>query len=404
MEIVIIGGGAAGFFAAINAAEAKTGVRVTILERAPKVLGKVRISGGGRCNVTHRPMEPKELVRRYPRGGRSLLGPFHRFSSPDTIDWFGQRGVRLKTEADGRMFPVTDDSATVIDCLSQAARQAGVRVRTRTAVTGIRAGSPFTVELADGDPLRADRLLLALGGLRSPGAAELITALGHTVQPPVPSLFSLHCRDPRLAGLAGLSIDPVRAALPEHKLEDTGPLLITHEGMSGPAVLRLSAWGARGLHAADYRTWLKLNWLPGSGPEAFQQRCTAFRKKHATRRIGNSSGFSELPRRLWESLVQAAGIPEATTWSQLKREQMQALEAELLDARYEVDGKSLNKDEFVTCGGVELREVDFRSMESKLVPGLFFAGEVLDVDGITGGFNFQAAWTTGWHAGKAMAV
>ncbi|MBL9134424.1 MAG: NAD(P)/FAD-dependent oxidoreductase [Verrucomicrobiales bacterium] len=404
-NIIVVGGGAAGFFAAIACAEARPGCRVIILERGPECLAKVRISGGGRCNVTHSCFEPRELVTRYPRGNRELIGPFQRFQPRHTIEWFEKRGVTLKTEEDGRMFPTTDQSATIIECLTRSAREAGVVVRTSTSVTQVarRVPSGFSVVLTNGEQIDGDQLLLATGGSRTRGQGEAAVALGHTLEEPVPSLFTFHVPVPWLTELAGVSVDPVEVSVPGTKLRERGPMLITHKGVSGPAILRLSAWGARELHALDYRFPLEIRWFPALTPAGLEAAFEERRSSQGARRVTNSP-MAPLTARLWERLVGAAGLRRETTWAMLSRDDRSRLVRQLSATTVKVEGKTMNQDEFVTCGGVRLKEVDFRTMQSRVCPGLYFAGEVLDIDGITGGFNFQAAWTTGWIAGQSMAA
>jgi predicted Rossmann fold flavoprotein len=401
-EIVIVGGGAAGFFAAIAAARANGNRKVSLFERTSQFLSKVRISGGGRCNVTHALFDPRMFTTRYPRGERELISPFHRFSADDTIAWFEARGVRLKREEDGRIFPITDSSETVIGCLIKEAKSAGVRLFTRKGIESarVRTQGGFDLKVSDGESTACDRLLLATGGCRSIGGAELAASLGHTIEPPVPSLFSLHVAAPWLRSLPGISVSDV--LLSAEKLRERGPLLITHNGISGPAVLRLSAWGARILHEKEYRFSLRVNWIPQIKEEEVRNEFQSRRQMEPTRRVNNSP-IGGIPARLWEKLVSNAGISPETIWTSLTRAGMNELIRQLRATELEVDGKSLNKDEFVTCGGVRLREINFKTMESRITPNLYFAGELLDVDGITGGFNFQSAWTTGWIAGHAMA-
>jgi predicted Rossmann fold flavoprotein len=403
-KIAIVGGGAAGFFAAIACARANPANEVSIYERGSEFLTKVRISGGGRCNVTHACFEPRALSERYPRGERALISPLHRFSSSDTVAWFEERGVRLKTEPDGRMFPVTNSSQTIIDCLVDEAKLAGVRLFARKAVEGVRPASPRGFELSFGsvEAVACDRLLLATGGSRSPTGAGIAESLGHTIAAPVPSLFSFHVAVPWLRLLPGVSVQDVEASVPGTPLRERGALLITHNGVSGPAILRLSAWGARILHGLDYEFVLRLNWLPDLNDEQIRAQLQALRESNPNRRVANSP-IAPLPVRLWEQLAFSAGLDRETRWTMLSRANANALARVLGRTEVEVNGKSLNKEEFVTCGGVNLREIDFKTMESRITPGLYFAGELLDLDGITGGFNFQAAWTTGWIAGHAMA-
>ncbi|NNM31033.1 MAG: aminoacetone oxidase family FAD-binding enzyme, partial [Akkermansiaceae bacterium] len=346
--------------------------------------------------------DPGVLVGAYPRGSRSLRGPFHRWRVSDTVDWFERHGVDLKTEADGRMFPVTDDSRTVIDCLTGAARELGVQWRTRCGVRAIRGKEDggFRLETTSGDEFEAARVLVATGGIRSGPARVPAADLGHEMIPPVPSLFTFRIEDERIAELPGVSVPAARVRAAGR--DSQGPLLVTHWGLSGPAVLKLSAWGARELAACDYEFDLEVNLTGGSAEEAaavFRHE----RENHGARRVASRSPLEGIPRRLWQALCRAAGVGGEVTWSKLSREAAAALRKELTGGRFAVRGKSLNKDEFVTCGGVRLEDVNLKTMESKLVPGLFFAGEVLDIDGVTGGFNFQSAWTTARLAGEAMA-
>jgi predicted Rossmann fold flavoprotein len=357
-----------------------------------------------------------------------LLGPFQRFSARDTVAWFAARGVALKTEADGRMFPITDSSQTIIDCLLGAARRAGVNFRLNCAVhtavkladgrfeltlaaerrSPLRAPGPAGLELAGqeagapGEQLFCDRLLLATGGCRAAAAGHLAVSLGHTLEPPVPSLFTFQVDSPWLRSLAGVSAEAGVFA-PAVKRRERGPLLVTHWGLSGPVVLKLSAWGARALHALNYQFPLEINWLPAADEETLGREFQARRQSAGAKLVANTP-VPPLTARLWAELVLAAGVARETRWSALPRAQARALARQLTRTEFSVVGKSLNKDEFVTCGGVKLRDVDFRTMESKLCPGLFFAGELLDIDGLTGGFNFQAAWTTGHLAGRAMTA
>jgi predicted Rossmann fold flavoprotein len=398
-RIVVIGGGAAGFFSAIHLADGHPEARVTILERGKSVLEKVRISGGGRCNVTHACWDPRELTRFYPRGGKELLGPFHKFACGDTMGWFGDRGVELKIEEDGRVFPVSDDSQTIINCLTEAARRKGVAVITMQRVTEITAPKPpnsqWIVRTKE-QVWEADRLVVTTGS--NPAVWKLLARVGHTIVDPVPSLFAFNIRDPRIAELAGISLPWVQIHVVGDRLKAEGPLLITHKGLSGPAVLRLSAWGARQLHPLTYRFEIAVNWV-AQRAEDVGREVDRIKREEARRQVGSQSRF-DLPLRLWQALVTAAGIPADQQWAQLRREQREALLRQLIDARFRVNGKATNKEEFTTAGGVDLREVDFRDFRSKLHPTLHLAGEVLDIDAITGGFNFQAAWTGGYLIGS----
>ncbi len=410
----MVGGGAAGFFAAIAAAE--QGASVCLLEKSARFLDKVRISGGGRCNVTHACFEIPALADHYPRGRRALLGPLRKFSPADTVAWFAARGVSLKTESDGRMFPTTDSSATIVDCLMAAADRAGVKLHLNCPVETLRRGEHGKFEITLAQPaaqpsasneapkaLTADRVLLATGGCRAAAAGQLAVTLGHQLEPPVPSLFTFQIETPWLRSLAGVSLAATEVAVPEAGLRERGPLLVTHWGLSGPAILKMSAWGARVLHGLEYRFKLLVNWVPELSPERITEEFQTRRQSAGARLVVNVP-LAPLTARLWEQLVLAAGLPRETRWSALTRPQMHALGQQLTRSEFFVTGKSLNKDEFVTCGGVRLNEVNFQAMESRLCPGLFFAGELLDIDGVTGGFNFQAAWTTGFIAGHALAA
>jgi predicted Rossmann fold flavoprotein len=402
-RIIIVGGGAAGFFAALACADAGYAGEILILEKTAHFLSKVKISGGGRCNVTHACFNEREFAMRYPRGERALIAPFKQFQASDTVAWFAAHGVKLKTESDGRMFPITDSSQTIIDCLLKDARAKGVKLRANCGVERVeKITSGFEVDLLNGETIACDKLLLATGGCRTPALGQLAVSLGHTLEPPVPSLFTFHVSTSWLRELAGISVEQAEASVMQTKLRERGPVLITHWGLSGPAILRLSAWGARVLHELNYQCTLRINWLSQLNDETIAKEFEARRQSQAARLVVNAA-VSPLPARLWEQLVLAAGIPRETRWSALSRPAQHKLIQQLLRGDFPVTGKSLNKDEFVTCGGVKLSEVDFKTMESCICPGLFFAGELLDIDGITGGFNFQAAWTTGWIAGRAMA-
>ena len=411
-KVVVIGGGAAGFFGAIAIKEtanfqAHHSVRVTLLEAARKPLAKVRISGGGRCNVTHHCFDPAQLVQYYPRGGKALRGAFTRFQPQDTIAWFNSRGVKLKTEADGRMFPITDDSGTIIHCLMTAAEQAGVRLRTGVVVKKITRLSPnrenrFQIELKNGETLQCDRLLIATGS--NPLGYRWAKSLGHKIEPPVPSLFTFNIKDVRLQNLAGISIENTRIRLlatGKEKLEQTGALLITHWGVSGPATLKLSAWGARVLYNNNYRLSLEINWLPQYNQETLKQFLLQIKSANQRKQIYSYCPV-KLPKRLWQSLIKYTGISKQKNWVELSKKDLNKLVRELIQGQYQITGKGIFKEEFVTCGGVNLKEINFKTMESRLCPGVYFAGEILDIDGVTGGFNFQSAWTTGWLAGKTI--
>jgi predicted Rossmann fold flavoprotein len=430
-RIAIVGGGAAGYFAAITAAEANPSAQVTIYEQGKRTLQKVKISGGGRCNVTHSCFDPTKLATHYPRGARELRAAFYRWQPQDTIDWFARRGVEIKVEPDGRMFPTTDDSQTIIDCFQTAARKAGVQLRKECGIKSIsqsvlhssperstdhcfaisgRHPSSFILHLSDGTQLASDKVLIAAGSLKASSLSRSLEALGHTVTPLAPSLFAFNLTDKRTQGLAGLSVQDAAVSLigaslaapgrPQGKPTQRGPILITHRGLSGPAILRLSAWEARALQERKYHFDIRINWLGDVSENHLRDQFNRLRKGKTQVK---TKVLEQIPRRLWERLLEYVGIADETKWAQLPKEKEAALVRELIDGHYSIQGKTTNKDEFVTCGGVSLKEIDFKNMESRLVPGLHFAGECLDIDGITGGFNFQAAWTGGRLAGLAMA-
>lgn len=403
MQVVVIGGGAAGFFASISAAEGVGHGRVTLLEKSDKLLAKVRISGGGRCNVTHDLAAPGALARRYPRGGRFLKRSFTLFGQPATVEWFRQHGVELKVEQDGRMFPTTDRSSTIIECLTDAAERAGVEIRKHCGVAALRAvDGRFEVELADRQLLKADRVIVAVGGQPKREGLAWLEALGHAIVPPVPSLFTFNMPDDPIRELMGLSVEHARVRVAGSGLAHEGPLLITHWGMSGPAILGLSAWGAREIAAMHYQFSLLVNWT-GTLHEG-QVREVLFDARDPDRRTAVNAVQFGIPKRLWAHLLQKAEIAPERTWCELPHKDRNRMVELLTNDKYAVRGKTTFKEEFVTAGGVALEEVSPATLESRIVPGLYFAGEVLDVDGITGGFNFQAAWTTGYLAGKAASM
>lgn len=400
-DIIIVGGGAAGFFAAINIVEKNPKLKVAILERGKEVLSKVRVSGGGRCNVTHACFEPNELVKFYPRGEKELRGPFHQFCSGDTIEWFENHGVELKIEADGRMFPVSNSSQTIIDCFLQATKKLGVSVLTGQSVQSI-----FNPEVSGENLWKietqtenyiAEKLILATGS--NPKIWEMLQVFGHAIISPVPSLFTFNIKDARIKDLPGVSAN-VSVKVKDCKLETSGPLLITHWGMSGPAILKLSAWGARILHDKNYQFTILVNWLPEMDFDTIEKKLKELKLEHAKKAVSKKSPF-EISNRLWESLVLASGIDTSTAlgvtkWADLSKIQLQNLANQLTNSSFQVNGKSTFKEEFVTAGGIDLKEINFKTMESKLHQNLFFAGEIVNIDAVTGGFNFQNAWTSGF--------
>ena len=398
-NIIIVGGGAAGFFTAINIVEKNPKLKVAILERGTEVLNKVRISGGGRCNVTHACFEPNELVKFYPRGEKELRGPFHQFCSGDTIEWFEKHGVELKIEADGRIFPVSNSSQTIIDCFLKATQKLGITVLTGQSVQSIfKKDSLWKVETQTENYL-AEKLILATGS--NPKVWEMLQNFGHAIVSPVPSLFTFNIKDSRIKELPGVAAH-VTVKVKDTKLSSTGPLLITHWGMSGPAILKLSAWGARILHDKNYQFTIFVNWLNDAETTAVGKKLKELKQEHAKKSVSKKSPF-ELTNRLWESLVLASGIESETKWADLSKIQLQNLANQLTNGTFQVNGKSTFKEEFVTAGGIDLKEINFKTMESKLHESLYFAGEIVNIDAITGGFNFQNAWTSGYIVASALS-
>lgn len=395
-DVIIIGGGAAGFFTAINAAEKTPHLKIAILERGKEVLTKVKISGGGRCNVTHAEFLPKELTQNYPRGEKELLGPFHTFMTGDTIEWFEKRGVELKIEEDGRMFPTSNSSQTIIDCFLSETKRLGVEVLLSQPVKEIQKNEGRYILTTSTDTFSAEKIVVTTGS--NPKIWKLLKDLGHSIVPAVPSLFTFNIKDSRIADLPGLSTNASVKVLDKNGktvLESDGPLLITHWGMSGPAILKLSAWGARILEPIKYNFTIEVNWLNTLTEEDVLDSLKNLKILQGKQTIYKYAQF-ELPKRLWQSIVKAAGIAETLTWAETTRENFQNLANQLTAAIFEVNGKSTFKEEFVTAGGVDLKEVNFKTFESRVCKNLFFAGEVLDIDAITGGFNFQNAWTSGY--------
>ncbi len=401
--LVVIGGGAAGFFCAVNAARLQPSLHVIIVEKTGKVLQKVKVSGGGRCNVTHALFEIPELSRRYPRGQSFLKKSLHWFSPKDTLAWFAERGVTIHQEADGRMFPDTNSSQTIIDCLLREANQYGVELRLNCDVQQIKqVNGQFHLETAGSRTLTADFLCIATGGYPKAAQFGWLMETGHTIASPVPSLFTFNMPKHPITSLMGVSVIKAAVKILGTKLQETGPVLITHWGMSGPAILRLSAWGARELAEKQYQFAVMINWLPEYHEQSLKEVFIELRQTQAAQKIHGKNAFG-LPNRLWTFFLEQAGITEQTRWADLPAKQQQQLIRLLVANEFAVSGKTTFKEEFVTCGGIQLNEVDVNSMQSKLVPSLYFAGEVMDVDGITGGFNFQHAWTSGWIAAQHIA-
>lgn len=403
-QLLVIGGGAAGFFCAVNAARMNPSLRVTIIEKSNKLLSKVKISGGGRCNTTHACFEIQELSRKYPRGQNFLKKAFHWFNTNDTIEWFAERGVVLKTESDGRMFPNTDDSQTIINCLLKEADRYNVEIMLQSEVKEItfdEAGK-CSVHVSNGKPLAPDFLCIASGGYPKSSMFDWLKNIGHTIEEPVPSLFTFNIPGNEITSLMGVSVERAVVKVAGTKINEEGPLLITHWGMSGPAILRASAWGARQLALLNYHFTLLVNWLPDHKEQELRSEWQSYREEYAAQKVGNRNPF-HLPNRLWLYLLQASGIPADTRWAEIPSREQNRLIKNLTAQEFAVKGKTTFKEEFVTCGGIKLAEIDPNTMQSKIRTNLFFAGEVMDIDGITGGFNFQNAWTCGFIAAKAIS-
>jgi len=425
-DVIIIGGGAAGFYAAVHMAEANANLKIAILERGKEVLAKVKVSGGGRCNVTHAEFDPAELIKNYPRGEKELLGPFHTHCSGDTVAFFEEKGIPLKIEEDGRMFPKSNTSRTIIDFFINQADRLGIKVLKHSTVTDFsplpkdnmgKENPGWHVTTIKGQ-YQAKKLLIASGS--NPKIWNLLEQLGHTIEPAVPSLFTFNIKDPRIEGIPGLSTEArveilakkifspkitinLRSALADESLmESEGPVLITHWGMSGPAILKLSAWGARLLNEMKYRFTIRINWLPNFHEGGIFPFLMQVKDAEGKKTVLRTKAF-EIPRRLWSNLIRASGISADLKWADVNKIQLQQLAGQLSKCEFKVDGKSTFKEEFVTAGGVDLKEINFKTMQSKLVPDLYFAGEVINVDAITGGFNFQNAWTGGYIAAQAIA-
>jgi predicted Rossmann fold flavoprotein len=401
-DVIVIGGGAAGFFSAINTVLADKSKRVLILEKSAKLLSKVRISGGGRCNVTHNCHDVSELIRNYPRGSKELRQVFSRFTVRDTIEWFNDRDVALKTEEDGRIFPVTDDSATIVDCFTGLAAKKGIQIRTSCEVHGVTAVSDkgFSVKTSGGD-CSAQVIICASGGHPKSGSYEFIKRLGHKIDPLVPSLFTINLPNDPIRKLQGIAVESAEIKIAGTKLSETGALLITHWGLSGPAVLRLSAYGAETFHRLGYVADVVVNWSGRHKTTEVTEILERSRKEFSKSFLTNVNPLN-LPRRLWEFKLEQSGIKAERPVAEIPNKELSSLASAICEQKFKMTGKTTFKEEFVTCGGVNLKEIDFRTMESKLVPGLYFCGEVLNIDGVTGGFNFQSAWSTAWVAADAV--
>lgn len=391
-DIIIVGGGAAGFFSAINIVENKPHLKVAILERGKEVLSKVRVSGGGRCNVTHACFVPNELVKFYPRGERELKGPFHQFCSGDTIEWFEKHGVELKIEEDGRMFPVSNSSQTIIDCFISVAKKLKIDILTGQSVQSVFKSDDFWKVETNSETFVCEKLIMTTGS--NPKIWELLESQGHKIISAVPSLFTFNIKDNRIKDLMGVAAF-ASVKVKGSNLKAAGPLLITHWGMSGPAILRLSAWGARELFDKNYQFILQVNWLNEYTFEDCLEELKTIKEENNKKLVTKFCPF-DFPKRLWESLVEAAQIHSDLKWADVSKKQLVALSEQLTNGQFQVNGKSTFKEEFVTAGGIDLKEINFKTMESKVLPNLYFAGEILNIDAITGGFNFQNAWTGGF--------
>jgi predicted Rossmann fold flavoprotein len=395
-DIIIVGGGAAGFFTAINCVEKNPTLKVAILERGKEVLTKVRVSGGGRCNVTHACFEPQELVKFYPRGEKELRGPFHQFCSGDTIEWFESKGIKIKTEADGRMFPESNSSQTIIDCFLKATQKLGIAVIKEQSVQLVvnhKDTANFCWEITTQKTIFFTNKIVFTSG-SNPKIWELLRTMGHSIIEPVPSLFTFNIKDSRIENLAGIAAQ-VEAQVADTKLKTTGALLITHWGMSGPAILKLSAWGARIFAEKNYQFTLKVNWLKDLTKEDAEKILLLEKQQNATKTIVKNALFN-LSNRLWERLVVSSEINDSLKWADVSKNQLQNLSNQLTHCTFKVEGKSTFKEEFVTAGGIDLKEINFKTMESKILKNVYFAGEILNIDAVTGGFNFQNAWTSGF--------
>jgi hypothetical protein len=403
-DLVVIGGGAAGFFGAIQVATKHPALKVLILEKTSKLLTKVRISGGGRCNVTHDCKNPYELARHYPRGAKPLKGMFREFHNDHISDWFEARGVKLKTERDGRRFPVSDNSKTIIDCFMEEARRLGIRVNTSTPVAAVNQQSGgFRVSIADGSAVEAKRILITTGGNSHREAYDWISGLGHTIISPVPSLFTFNDRDKHYCDLMGISVSDAEVKIVGTRLAKRGPVLITHWGLSGPAVITLSAWSAEYLHRENYQFEVLVNWTGGVGEQEVKKSLLEYKEKYGKQVVSTNPMFV-IPQRLWQRLCRMAEIDEAKRWNEMSQRSLNKLTEFVIRCPFQIQGKTTFKEEFVTCGGVDLNEIDLNTMESKRISGVYFAGEVLHIDGETGGFNFQAAWTTAYLAAQGITT
>lgn len=399
-KVVIIGGGAAGFFAAINMAENNPDLDITILEKGSRVLEKVKVSGGGRCNITHACFDPKELVKFYPRGEKELLGPFHQFMTGDTMAWFEKRGVPLKIEADNRVFPVSNSSQSVIDCLLNSAKSLGVKLMLNQKVNKIHIDSGVFTVFCEEQKFQADSLLITSGS--NPQIWKILEDLGHRIIAPVPSLFTFKISDDRLKNIAGLSVAKATVSIPDTHFAVTGPVLVTHWGLSGPAILKLSSLAALYFEEKNYQTSVVVNWVDEPFDAVIQQ-LKNHKNNQAKKLVVNKIGFDQIPNRLWQKFTEVLIISPQLRWGEVSNDKLSQLAGQITGSLFLINGKTTFKEEFVTAGGVDLKEIDFKRFESKIHGNLYFAGETLNIDAVTGGFNFQNAWTGGFIAAKAIA-
>jgi predicted Rossmann fold flavoprotein len=402
-DLVVVGGGAAGFFGAIQAAELKTAAKILIVEKSPRLLSKVRVSGGGRCNVTHSCFEPRPLSTHYPRGEKILKEVFKKYQAKNVVDWFHSKGVNLKAESDGRMFPITDDSETIISCFIHEAARLKIDIETGNGVTALSGNAgEFELQTQNGTTYKTRNILIATGGNPHLDAYNWIAGLGHNIILPIPSLFTFNDSEKKFKDLMGVAVEKAEVKIAGSKLSNVGPLLITHWGLSGPAVIRLSAWAADYLHNLKYEFTALVSWIGPYKEDDLRNYLNDYKKTKGKQRVIGNPLFS-LPQRLWERLCALAEIEETKIWAELPQKNMNRLLEFMLRCPFNIKGKTTFKEEFVTCGGVDLKDVDTDTMQSKKVKGLFFAGEVLNIDGETGGFNFQAAWSTAYVAAGSLS-
>ncbi|MEK6782822.1 MAG: NAD(P)/FAD-dependent oxidoreductase [Bacteroidota bacterium] len=403
-DLIVIGAGAAGFFGAIQAVEKKPGLSVLILEKTSKLLSKVKVSGGGRCNVTHHCFEPTQLAKHYPRGRKEIKSLFRKFQVKDTVAWFESKNVKLKIEDDGRMFPITDDSQTIVDCFLNEAERNHIRIKLNSEVVRINHGKKgFEVDVGKAEHYYATKILIAAGGYNNLHSYEWIAKTLHLIIPPIPSLFTFNDSEKKFTDLLGIAVAHAEVKIAGTKFCEQGPVLITHWGLSGPAIIKLSAWAADYLHAVHYTFTVLLNWTGNTSEDELKLLFFEMKNKHSKQKVITNPMFN-IPQRLWQRLCERSEIPEMKIWAELPQKNINKLMEYLIRCPFHIKGKTTFKEEFVTCGGVDLKSIDLETMESKMMKGLYFAGEVLNIDGETGGFNFQSAWTTAYVAATSIAL